>query len=445
MDFVLCQELLKQTEQLGASDAAIVVENITQRIEKRKNGIRTLHSEKIQRANLHIQLENATFTANLIQGKTGVMARELIHTQIKNGIQAAKLANIWGCAQKVTPLHTAFGQTSAQNCPAPAPKQPEIIGWDEDANPIFKKEKPIQCPPLGKPNACIPQCFQPQCLLEKAPIDAPMLDHLETQNLQIKGLTSTELIQTTSHIDTMIYLQHEVKSQARYETSIAQSAQIQTPDGEKRLSLPKYWFDGLIQEPNTPEHQEMLTFSDIWDDLSASLKATETPNQDIFGVVLSPWVLGVLAHEAKHLGIDLAKSGKMHVNMSKCLYMPPCNHAPCPSFALEHIGNARPTRRLLFARVPSHTLIVDVPTAWVRRKQTELAVQCLMACELSNQTIARRFQPVILRFDLQNMWSYCTEIAEPSRRIALNCGHGYGIVQAPWAYFNMKNIYQNTL
>lgn len=444
MDFVLCQEILKQAEHLGANDAAVIVENIIQRTEIRNNGKRILHTDKFIRANLHIHVGNGTYQANLIQANTGIMERQSLLEWLKNGIQAAKLSNIWGCLNKPKPLREVLGQTSAQICPPPAKKEPEIIGWDEDANPIYKVEKPFKCPELDKPNACIPECFQPACL-QMDDIDAPMLNKIESEILGITSAPNFKLTQTVSYVDTMVYLLNEVKSQTRYETLIKQTLELNEGHNTQYIHLPDYWFDGLIHDPNTQEHEELLKISEIWQDLNTSSQATASPDNLKHGIILSPWVLGILAHEANHLGINIATSGKMQINMSKCLYLPPRPINPCKGIALEHIGHARPTKRLLFARVPSHTLIVDVPSAWVRRNTFELDIQCMVACELSEQSVTRYFKPVILRFDLKNMWQYCSEIAEPSRRIALNCCDGIGVFQTPWAYFNMKNIYRDSL
>lgn len=445
MDYVLCQEILKQTKLLGADDAAIVIENIHRRIETRNPSKRNIQTEKITRAYLHITIGNATFQASLFQPNTGFVSRENLNTILQNGIQAAKLSNVWGTTHKAKPLHEIFGQTSAQICPPPPPKEPKLIGWDENANPIYQKNKPIKCQPLGKPNACIPECFQPACLLEADAASTPMLDKLENQYTKLNNPPKYALEQTIEHIDTMIYLPDMVKSQARYETSVRQSLEIPQNGIPKRIHLPEYWFDGVIHDPDMPEHKEMLTAADFWSDLELSLQAKEQPDDTLHGVILSPWVLGVLAHEAQHIGANLTASGKMQMNMSKCFYLPPRLPHPCHGIALEHVGNARPTRRLLFARVPSHSLIVDVPVAWVRKNQHEIDIQCMVACELSEQKISRYFKPVVLHFDLKDMWSHCAEIAEPSRRITLQCGKGLGAFQTPWAYFNMKNIDKNAL
>lgn len=427
MDFVLCQELLKQAERLGADDAAIVVEKITQHCETRQNGQSTIQAQQIPSALLYLHVGDGAYHLDLsTPGGIGVSLEDL-KEKIQNGIHAARLANAWGTVEKTKPLQNLMGLFSAQVC-------------------ALSEFSPVETPKCSTGHKIdAPGCFKPEYLLEEKPLYAPMLDKIETDTAKNAADAVCSFSQTTSCVDTTVYLGKEVKTQKRYETVIKQSIQLPKTSALEPMHLPDYVFDGRIEDIEQIEHKRLLTICDVWQDIKASQDATEDVNDALYGLILSPWVLGVLAHEARHLGVDLAISGKMRMDMSKCLYTPPRLTQACPGMILDHVGKAKPTRGLLFARVPSHTLIVDAPSAWIRRNNDILDIECMVAVELSAHQMGRHFRPVVLRFDLKEMWGHCSEIAEPSRRIALRCGKGYCVFQAPWAYFNMKNVYRKAL
>ena len=416
MDDQRARELIALATKLGADEAVIVQDHVARRVDR-------VAGRQISHA-LNTSDDIAMFCAvgdaesSFIWNDKQPTDSDDFKQQVKNIVQAAKLANVWGVARKHVPFAEHFCKTSAQNCH----KMTDFDDGNRDS-----------CPKNSR--VCLKDCFHPDCMADTALDAAPILTELVNKLGAISKDLELQASQTIREIRRNCWNSDGFVQMQRYETELSQTLVMH--DIEEHLDLPDYIFDGAGIFPDDDAHKQMLAAADIAPDLLAK-RESDVPD-NLFGVLLSPWMVALLAHLSSHLNIDVTKSGKLLQNFDTCLFCPP-DSGWCRSRALVHSTSARPTLNLLFARTSSHALYVDAPTVWIQRNQFFVDIQCRIAAEIDERRFNRFFRPVTLRFDLRDLWQYCTETAEPSRRMMLKCGNNRVVYQTPYAYFPIRPV-----
>ena len=417
MDDQRARELIALATKVGADEAVIVQNHIARRVDH-VTGRQISHAlEKSDDIAMYCAVGNAesSFTWHDEQPPDSDDFKQ----QVKNIVQAAKLANVWGVSRNHVPFTEQFCKSSAQKC-----KKGNDFDDEDNQDPCPKNRQ-----------VCIKDCFHPDCMTNTAMDAAPVLNDLVNKLGAVSKAVELQASQTIDEIHRNCWNGDGFVQIQRFETKLSQTLVIR--DSAEHLDLPDYLFDGSGIFPNDDAHKQMLSAPDIAPDLLAKRESDMPDN--LFGLLLSPWIIAVLAHLSSHLNIDVTKSGKLLQNFDTCLFAPP-DSPWCRSRALVHAIAARPTLGLLFARTSSHALFVDAPIVWVRRNQYLVDMQCRIAAEIDERKFHRFFNPVTLRFDLRELWQYCTETAEPSRRLMLKCGDKRVVYQAPYVYFPIRPV-----
>ncbi len=419
MDDQRARELIAQASKSGADDVMIVQRNVRRRSDAIAGRSETHHLGQDSDIALYCAVGNAesAFVWNdAMPPDTDAFAQH-----VKNAVQAAKLANVWGAARNHVPFAEQFCRTSAQKCPKPDT-------WDDEPRDPCPKNSRV----------CHKDCFHPDCMTDTSLAAAQILHTIAGKLAEVSRHLVLHASQTISEITSNCWSADGFVQTRRFETVLSQTVVNAMGDArEERIVLPDYLFDGAGIFTEDEAHKQMLSAADIAPHLAA-VQEDVLPD-GLFGLLLSPWIVALLAHFSAHLNIDVTQSGKLLQNMDTCLFAPP-DSPWCSSRALVHAIAARPTLGLLFARTSSHALFVDAPIAWVRRNRYLVDMQCRVVAEIDERKFSRFYKPVTLRFDLRELWQYCTETAEPSRRLMLRCGDERVVYQAPHAYFPIRPV-----
>ena len=414
MNDELARELIELARKSGADEAVIVHHDVACRSD-------SVYGHSFFRASasdtdvaMHFAVGDSE--SSFVWPVTGPMpSRERFRQGVADMVQAAKLARVWGTTRAHAPFAQQYGTVSAQQCA-------EI---QQSGRENCKRQ-------------CRDGCFAASCMSDMSYDAAPILNTIVAR-LDAESGAELHGIHTIRRIRQTCWFGEQTTQTTRYETTLSQTL---IPPGDSdapgALVLPDYRFDGYRIDPDDAVHKPMLLASDIAPQYLAPREKTAS---GLYGLLLSPWIVAVLAHLSSHLDIDVTVSGKLLQNLDICLFAPPVFQR-CLSRALVHSVNARPTLSLLFARTPSHALFVDAPSSWTRRNEFFVEMTCQIACEIDEHQFRRYFMPVTLRVDLRDLWQHCTETAEPSRRFRLGCPRsGSVIYQTPFAYFDMRPVF----
>ena len=411
MDDSLVRELFKTAAKAGAEDMVVVDSQSFHRID------RLNHKQKSPK----VEFENTktcTFYAAIGNGEcsaeiTPEHNMDSLIQIVQNVVSAAKLANVWGTVQPHVNFGKKFKSASGQNCSS-------IQHEFESRFPAF--------------DLCIQSGKTGECLNTKDDL-APCLTQIAEDIQKLHSDYPFELTQEIIETDSHIWNSDGFQQVHQFKTRISQYLWL--PE-QKKICLPDYLFDGAGIWPEDKIHQHLLSAAEIAIKLQYSRENPSDFSQyDGFGMIISPWAMAVLAHESRHLGIDITSSGKIVLDADSCLFSPPSSPRTCHGFALGHSGKAKPTLNLLYARTPSKSVILDVPVRWMRRGNS-MFIEFAYVAEIVNQQISRFFQPITLQIDLSEFWQKCTETAEPACRMAFGCIDGQVVIQSIWAYFNVR-------
>ncbi len=420
MDDQRARELIALASKSGADDVMIVQRHVRWRVDALAGRSESHLPGQSEDIALYCAVGNAE--SSFVWNDALVPDADAFAQHVKNAVQAAKLANVWGVARNHVPFAEQFCRTSAQKC-----AKPEV--WDDEPRDPCPKNSRV----------CHKDCFHPDCLTDTSLAAAQILHVIANKLAEVSRQLELQASQTISEIRLNCWHGDGFVQTQRFETLLSQTVVNPIDDAhEERIALPDYLFDGAGIFVEDEAHKQLLSAADIAPHLVAS-RESELPD-GLFGLLLSPWIVALLAHFSAHLNIDVSQSGKLLQNMDTCLFAPP-DSPWCRSRALVHAIAARPTLGLLFARTSSHALFVDAPIAWVRRNQYLVDMQCRIAAEIDEHKFSKFFNSVTLRFDLRELWQYCTETAEPSRRLMLKCGDDRVVYQAPYAYFPIRPVW----
>ena len=409
MDDSLARELFKVATKAGAEDVAVVSNNTWKRIDRIASDSKSQSIENAQENScvFYAAVGDAECTADITDG----LDLHDLQQIVIHAAKAAKLANIWGTSQKHQPFDTKFQKVSPQNC-------------TKSVYDLNRKQSSLEtCVQSGKSGTCLNDLKE-----NPAPALEIIAGKIRQQAPQLKYYLSQEITES----DTEIWLPNGFQRAHSFKTALTQK--LQTAQG-KIYRLPDYVFDGAGIYPDDSWHTGLLSADVIAQKLSDAIEnSLDFSQYDGFGIVLSPWSMAVLAHESRHLNLDMTVSGKIVLDVDSCLFSPPVPATACRGFSLNHAGNRKSSLNLLFARTSSKSVILDVPVRWMRRGHT-LDVEFAYIAEVIDQKIARYYQPVTIRFELDRLWQNCTETAEPPQRMAFGCIGGHVVIQSIWAYF----------
>lgn len=411
MDDTFVRELLRSAESAGATDAALLSSNSVVRSDTLISGNTPKSSiKKNNTITFFAAVDNAEATASLDSSLPIEAAKQIVIQTTK----AAKLANTWGSANSHIPFGRQLIKNSPQICPDRIP--------DPDNNPA----------PF---DTCSKSAGSASCLENSALPFTSALAEIAKKISENSPEFSYNLQQITTDSNDHIWHSGGYQHCRNFTTTLSQ--EIVLSEGYA-IKLPDYIYDGAGINTADPWHSALLSAAEIAQKLHDARQAPlQFKEYHGFGVLLSPWAVAVLAHESRHLGLDLTASKKITIDADSCLFTPPISPRSCPGFALCHALGNRPTLAFLHARTPSDSLMLDIPTRW-SRKDTTLFVEFAFVASIENQKISKYFQPVTLQFDLSALWRLCTETAEPARRMAFPCIDSHTVIQAFWAYFNCR-------
>ena len=396
MDIALYKELVNHAQKCGADDAALVCRHILQKI----NAEDYLSFDEIKIAAQYQKgSASASFTTQL-----ACPNRAALLQTVKNLCQAAKIANAWGQPRTsdVQSVVRAFHQL------------PSVQSTDR----------------ICDPQNCSDDCFHADCIQTQS-INIPAF--VPPNINEISNNLSIQLEQTTNAIDEVLLYQNNIFSHTFVETCLKSQLKLQHLDDIYTLNLPSYRFNPLDADNpivNSDALQSsMLEIADgFYNSICAKLEyVSPMPN-----LVISGWGMAVLGHEAAHLSVDMASSGKLIMEMANCQL--DSDTANCPVHALLPSDSSYHSKQELFETLPNHTLFVDAPTLWIRRNNSLLDVHFKIACEIENAKILRYFKPVTLRFDLKTIWQNIQSTANSISKICLKCQNSMADFAAPDCY-----------
>ena len=353
LDDALVRDLLRSAAGSGAEDTAVVssCQNIrTDILNANASRVDTQFSNKEHNV-FYAAVGNAECSAEIPDSLTPETAKNLVIQTTKS----AKLANVWGTSF----THTPFSKTLIQSTPKSCPDR-QIYG--DNGEPVWYGLNQIK------------------------PSPADLIREISQNVQRLAPKFGCNLRMEVIDFDERIWVSSGFQQVRRYLTTFKQ--EILLP-GQRLLKLPDYEFDGAGIDPQDSWHKQMLSATDVAPFLSQAYQYPgDFEEYHGFGLILSPWAVGVLAHEARHLGIDMTSSGKMTLDADSCLFSPPVKPPSCRGFALRHALNNKPTLGFLYARTPSGALIVDIPMRW-SRKGSVVDVEFAYASVIENQQITK--------------------------------------------------------
>ncbi|MBO4351379.1 MAG: hypothetical protein J6A01_10590 [Proteobacteria bacterium] len=396
MDIALYKELVNHAQKCGADDAALVYRHS---LEKSNSG----NVKSVDEIKLAVQFQKGSASA-FFTNRFACPDRTALLQITKNLCQAAKIANAWGQ-------------------PNPSDIQSTVQAFNQMPSIQYPEEA---CDPL----ACTDDCYHANCLQS----DFWNFPAFEPPNLnEISNNLSIQMEQTTKAIDEALFYQQNISLHTFVETSIKSQLKLQHIDDTYTLSLPLCRFNPLdSNNPLANPGQLQASMLEIADGFYNSVCAKLEYVSPMPNLVISGWGMAILGHEAAHLSVDMASSGKLIMDMAQC--QPTPNSANCPIHALLPSDSTTHSKQELFEALPSHTLFVDAPSLWVRRNNTLLDVHFKIACEIENAKILRYFKPVTLRFDLKNIWQNIHSTTNLISKVCLKCHHGMADFSAPDCY-----------
>ena len=396
MDIALYKELVNHAQKCGADDVALIYRHI---LEKNLSGNIT----SVDEIKLAVQFQKGSASA-FFTNQFASPSRAALMQINKNLCQAAKIANAWG----------QNGTSNVQSVVRTFNQLPSIRYNDR----------------ICDPQSCSDDCFHADCIQTQSP-DIPTLNPPYLN--EISNNLSIQVEQTTKAIDEVLFYQQDILMHSFVETYLKSQLKLQHIDDIYTLSLPLCRFNPLSPDnPLANPDQMQAAMLEIADGFYNSVCAKLEYVNPMPNLVISGWGMAVLGHEAAHLSIDMASSGKLIMDMAQC--QTGTDAANCPIHSLLPSDSAFQSKQALFETLPKHTLFVDAPSLWVRKNHTLLDVHFKIACEIENAKILRYFKPVTLRFDLRSIWQNILSTTNLMSKICLKCHPGMADFSAPDCY-----------
>lgn len=384
MDFSVLQNAIRHALAHGADDAAVIIEDTAQRADAFPDANPAFSASHAAR--LLTQVGGAVFTTYLPNDIP--CSPESLNALALNAAHAAKIADAWQVHPAVRSLNAILPNAGA----TPGPPPPDDF--------------------FSAPAVTTALLDDIQYRLNRQSVHA-----------QLRAALTTRAIRTTILREQTVQTENAVTS--RLQQSIVQN--------EHTLNLPDFACAGFIENDRSPLLAHCLCANEIAVQFARSTLTTSkhahAPSH-ITSVVLAPWAAAILAHEASHLGANLAATPTLALNISQFLLSPQTPPHGCPSFAIIPAAQSAPSINQLIQKLPN-AFYVDAPTFWIRSNTRFLDIRFQIACLIASGAIAQTYQSLSLRFDLVNVWKSCSACALPEKCFAIPCRNTFSAIRSP--------------
>ncbi|MBQ9396782.1 MAG: hypothetical protein IJU23_14860 [Proteobacteria bacterium] len=408
MDVALCQEILRQAEQSGASSAALFVTSSARRTDSIRHHKSDSSTVTFESAKLLVQCANGCCGVELYSQNRVSYGRIDLMNKVQNACQAARLASVWG-------------QTSDLLAR-------ELKRFEIDATSAVQEN---DCSANDKKSKCTGDCFSVDCLASEDL--SGVLKTLDDRFVKSGAQSEYQAEIITNAVVETCYVGEKVTTQKHFDSVLKQRFVLK--NSGRTLCLPDYRTLGKITD--MAEHLTVMDAGDVAQRLEKSVAADYFDIRDVAGLCLSPWGMAVLGHEAAHLNVDISPGGRVVMNRAECLPVP-ASFRSCLGAGIKIALEGGLTRDAMFERLPDNTIVVDAPVYWMRKNNSSLYIHFESAWLLNQGKLERPVKGVVLKFDLQKIWFYCRFAAKPYARVAFKCGDGVSDFQAPWGFFEVN-------
>ena len=283
MDDSLVRELFKTASKAGAEDMAVVDNQSFHRFERLNHKQKSTEFKNSNSCTFYAAVGDAESSARLLPEFNA----DTLNKLILNVTKAAKLANIWGTTKKHLPFTQQFLLSSSQNCSA------------------VRNDFENRFPAL---DLCIQSEKVGECLNLNEDL-APYLTQIANDIQKVHSDFPFELTQEITENNSNIWHTNGFQHIHQFKTKISQCLWL--PE-HRKICLPDYLFDGAGIWPEDTIHKYLLSAAEIAIKLQYARKDPSDFSQyDGFGMILSPWSMAVIAHESRHLNIDITSSGNL--------------------------------------------------------------------------------------------------------------------------------------